>query len=140
MKLSVNDTILEPKKNFRSDVLIISSTVLFYCNVKYRYEYRWVLKKLNKLTLDPVETIDLSSNPSSKYSELQIRENTLMYGLYQVELHVDVFYNETNKLTRFAETFVEIIPMGLIVSATKNSVSQVTIGRRQSFNLEPNVY
>lgn len=140
MQLSQNETSLEPKKHYRSEAIIISSTALFYCNVLYEYEYQWTLKKLNPATLESIETIDLSSNPSAKYSEFQILENTLMYGLYQVELRLDVSFNVTKKLNKTAETFFEVVSMGLNISATKNVISEITIGRRQGYYLEPNVY
>ena len=140
MQLSQNETGLEPRKHYRSEAIIISSTALFYCNVLYEYEYQWTLRKLNPTTLEPIETIDLSSNPTSKYSEFQILENNLLYGLYQVELRLDVSFNVTKKLYRTAETFFEVISMGLNISATKNMLSEITIGRRQGYKLEPNVY
>ena len=125
----------------KSDVFSIQSTFSFYCNAKYKSEYFWTMTTLNKTTNQPMYTVDLSKNPTSKFAELVIKGNNVDYGLYKFELFVNVTFNVSVTLTsNVVYSFVEVKPSGLAVYAVKNGVSNVLIGSNQEFFLQPGLY
>jgi hypothetical protein len=95
----------------------------------------------NKTTNQPINTVDLSKNPTSKLSELVIKGNNVDYGFYKFELFVNVTFNVSAMLSsNVVSSYVEVIPGGLAVYAVKNGVSNVLIGSNQEFILQPALY
>lgn len=96
---------------------------------------------LNKTTNKPIDTVDLSKNPTSKLSELVIKGNKVDYGLYKFELFVNVTFNVSVTLTsNVVYSYVEVIPSGIAVYSVKNGVSNILIGSNQEFLLQPALY
>ena len=129
-----------PNNIYRSNLFSISSIIFFYCsNVTFTSTKTWTLNQLDPLKFSLIKSIDLSTNPTSKSTELVIKENTLDYGIYQFSLRVDVSFNG-KKVSSKALTYVKIKPTGLAVFALENGVSSLLVGSKQAFNLNPSLY
>ena len=86
-------------------------------------------------------SVDLTTNPSSKTSQLVVQANTLAYDVYSVNLRVDLIANATyNALYSTAIMYVQIVPTGLVVNALQNGVTTQLVGFNQAFVLEPALY
>ena len=130
-----------PSLIYRSNLFSVSTVISFYCNCNFTYQNKWTLTQVDPQTLKILKLIDLTKNPTSKLSELVIKENSLAYGLYKFRYHVEVTFNGISQIaSNVAETFIQIIPTGLAVFAIKNGVSSVLLGSLQSFNLQPSVF
>ncbi len=89
------------------------------------------------------EQIVLKNNPTINYAELILQPHTLPYGLYRV------VYTLTMIATNFidsSQTFIQIIPSGLVLSTLKSSqpiyggTIQVTRGQNQSIPFNPYLF
>jgi hypothetical protein len=77
---------------------------------------------VNIMTGFDEEQIDLNTNPSLAYAELVLQPQTLSYGLYRIVFTAtQIFSNSTEKLSNSIDTFIEIIPSGLVISSLRLS-------------------
>ena len=119
----------------------VPTVISFFCNTNFTYQNKWTLTQVDPQTLNIKKIIDLTKNPTSRKSELVIKENFLGYGLYRLVYQVKVTFNGISQISsNVAETFIQIIPTGLAVFGIKNGVSSVLLGSLQSFNLQPSVF
>lgn len=126
---------------YRSNSFSVSSVISFYGSSNFTLQNYWTLNEVDPKTLTNLNDVDLSKNPTSKSSELVIKENTLTYGLYKFQYQVIATFNKISEISsNIPETFIKIIPTGLAVFAIQNGVSNILIGSLQSFNLQPSVY
>ena len=83
----------------------------------------------------------LKSNPTINYAELVLQPQTLSYGLYRLNYRVTMLYNVS--LTSQIDTFIKIIPSGLVLSTLKLSqpmyggTIEITRGTNQSIQFDP---
>ena len=64
---------------------------------------------------NPIKSVDLTSNPTFRSSELVMQSNTLEFGLYQFIFQIDVVSSKLYNVTNSASTFIQIIPTGLAI-------------------------
>ena len=107
----------------------------------------WSIFMMNNMTGKDESQIYLNTNPTLAYAELLLQPQTLSYGLYRiVYTAITVFYNSTNKLSNSIDTFIEIIPSGLVISSIKLSkpmyggTIEITRGSSQSFQFNPYLF
>ena len=87
--------------------------------------------------------IFLKNNPTLAYAELVLQPQTLSYGLYRVVFTMYTISLNSTKLSNQDETFIEIIPSGLLVSSLKLSKPmyggsiEITRGTNQSIQFNP---
>ena len=123
-----------PQEIKRSKLFSISTETYFVCNKPYKQKYQW---KLNQIYSDHINSIDLTSNPSSVSSEIVIQPNTLDYGLYEFIFQVSISGTSFQSNT---STFIEITSSGLAVYVLPNGVQSILLGKDQSLRLNPPAY
>jgi hypothetical protein len=91
--------------------------------------------------------IYLKSNPTLTYAELVLQPQTLSYGLYRIVFTAtQILSNSTEKLSNSIDTFIEIIPSGLVLSSLKLSkpmyggTIEITRGSSQSIQFNPYLF
>jgi hypothetical protein len=107
----------------------------------------WSIFMVNNMTGQDEIKINLYTNPTLVYAELVLQPQTLSYGLYRIVFTATtVFYNSTNKLSNSINTFIEIIPSGLVISSLKLSkpmyggTIEITRGSNQSIPFNPYLF
>ena len=85
--------------------------------------------------------ISLISNPTANTIELNIAEKFFNYGLYRIVFNYSATIFATNEV-QYSEidTYVEVIPSGIIVAGLQNSVTDALIGKMQAYELNPRSY
>ena len=115
----------------------LSSTTIFKCNSSFQIEYIW---SVNKIDASTTSSIDLSSNPSSKSSQLLFQSNSLDYGLYEINLQVKITPTPYSTIAKNVSTFVQIIPSRIGVYPLLNGIQTLKIGLGQTLILDPRKY
>ena len=102
---------------------------------------------VNNVTGIDETQIILSTNPTVAYAELVLQPQTLSYGLYRIVFTAaQIFSNSTNKLSNSIDTFIEIVPSGLVISSLKLSkpmyggTIEITRGSTQSIPFNPYLF
>ena len=123
----------------RSKLFTVSTNETSQCELEYTSKKSWELIKYDDSTQQYSINIDLSQNPTSSLNELVVHPNTLSYGLYKFNFTIRI---QTVNFTKFnsIQTYIEIIPTGLVIFALPNGISQVLIGSSQSVSLMPSLY
>jgi hypothetical protein len=91
--------------------------------------------------------IYLKTNPTLTYAELVLQPQTLLYGLYRIVFTAtQILSNSTEKLSNSIDTFIEIIPSGLVISSLRLSkpmyggTIEITRGSNQSILFNPYLF
>jgi hypothetical protein len=107
------------------------------CSLSLTNEKLWTIYGQNE------EQIVLKNNPTINYAELILQPQTLAYGFYRVIYTLTMI--NTN-FTDSSETFIQIIPSGLVLSSLKSSqpiyggTVQITRGQNQSIHFNPYLF
>ena len=98
---------------------------------------------LNQLTGIYEQQIFLTDNPTVNYAELVIQPNSLAYGLYRFVYTVKMTGTNSNSFQSQIDTFIQVIPSGLVISALKSSqpiyggTIEITRGFDQQIQFNP---
>jgi hypothetical protein len=115
-----------------------TTIIYFGCNFTYTQINQWLLNRV-----DIVQSIDLTSNPTSNSPGLVMQANTLAYGtyefIYQVNINVPGM-NSGGSFTSSISTYIQIVPTGLAIFALQNGISTILIGYGQTQVLDPTKY
>jgi len=91
--------------------------------------------------------IYLKTNPTLAYAELVLQPQTLSNGLYRIVFTASqILPNSTEKLSNSIDTFIEIIPSGLVISSLRLSkpmfggTIEITRGSSQSISFNPYLF
>ena len=102
---------------------------------------------VNNMTGLDDKQIYLNTNPTLTYAELVLQPQTLSYGLYRIVFKAtQIISNSTEKLSNSIDTFIEIVPSGLVVSSLKLSkpmyggTIEITRGSNQSIQFDPYLF
>ena len=102
---------------------------------------------VNNMTGIDETQIYLKTNPTMAYAELVLQPQTLSYGLYRIVFTAtQIFDNSTEKLSNSIDTFIEIIPSGLVISSLRLSkpmyggTIEITRGSSQSIQFDPYLF
>ncbi|CAF0863211.1 unnamed protein product [Brachionus calyciflorus] len=125
-----------------TDLISIVSNTQVNCSKSSDNLKEWLIYKVDKKTGAVGSQIKLLNNPTINYAELVIQPKTLNYGLYKIVYRVTMLYNSiyTNQI----ETFIEIIPAGIIISVFEgqfgDGIYETSRGTNQEFTLNPVAY
>ena len=107
----------------------------------------WSIFVVNSMTGIDEKQIYLNTNPTLAYAELVLQPQTLSYGLYRIVFTAtQILPNSTEKLSNSIDTFIEIIPSGLVISSLRLSkpmyggTIEITRGSSQSIQFNPYLF
>ena len=137
----------EPTVYKRNELFSVVSSVSINCNTSLGNMKNWRIFRINKITGLKEYQISLNSydNPTVNYGELVIHENSLDYGVYRIIFEVTMIYTEDQIFTNQVDTYVKIIPSGLIISSLSSShlsgggTVEITRGVNQPIEFDPYV-
>jgi hypothetical protein len=102
---------------------------------------------VNNVTGKDEKQIILKPNPTLAYAELVLQPQTLSYGLYRIVFTATTLsFNLTNKLSSSIDTFIAVVPSGLVISSLKLSkpmyggTIEITRGSNQSTLFNPYLF
>ena len=126
-----------PRKIMRSKMFSINTATHFVChNSSYTKIFSWTL---NRIISNGPLLIDLSANPTHELPEIVVKSNTLVYGLYEFTVQVEIQL-VTNIFKNKLNTYVEVIPTGLAVLGIENGIQSISIGFGQTLTFNPIIY
>jgi hypothetical protein len=114
--------------------------IYFECSLDFTNDKLWSVSKVDQLTGNLIKNIDVTSNPTKLNSELVINSNTLDYGVYRFYFKNGIYFYESAQYKTVSseiETFIEIIPTGLLVFGFTNGVSYMSFGLEQEIEINP---
>jgi len=132
-----------PKIYKKSDLIDIKSVTAINCGSFLINEKSWLIYMLNQLTGIYEQQIFLTDNPTVNYAELVIQPNSLAYGLYRFIYTVKMTGTNSNSIQSQIDTFIQVIPSGLVISALKTSkpmyggTIEITRGYDQEIKFNP---
>jgi hypothetical protein len=107
----------------------------------------WSIFMVNNMTGKDEKQIYLKTNPTLAYADLVLHPKTLSYGLYRIVFTASqILFNSTEKLSNSIDTFIEIIPSGLVISSLKLSkpmyggTIEITRGSNQAISFNPYLF
>ncbi len=127
----------------KSDFIDIKSETTLKCKFSLINEKSWIIYMLNKLTGINEKQIFLDNNPTVNYAEMVIQPNSLAYGLYRFVYTVKMTGPNLNNFQSQIDTFIQVIPSGLVISALKSSqpmyggTIEITRGYDQQIQFDP---
>ena len=112
----------------RSDLFSVKGTISITCNTSLSNAKQWRIFKVNATTgiAEQEITIKAHENPTVNYAELVMQPNSLEYGLYRIVFKMTMTYTNNLIFTDQVDTYVSVVPSGLVVSAL--SASQLSSG------------
>jgi hypothetical protein len=114
------------------------------------YKKQWnlykIVKKINNQN-DQEQSILIKNNPTLTNQDLVLQPQTLDYGLYRIYFSVtfksNIFNKNNNMSTLSIDTYLSIIPSGLVLSTLKLSqpmyggTIEITRGINQTIDFDP---
>ncbi len=114
------------------------------CNVTYTNVKQWTIYQTNQITGVIQTQIFLTNNPTINYAQLVLQPGTLAYGLYRIFYTVNLLdSNGALKFSSSVDTFIQVVPSGLVLSTLKTSqpmyggTIQISRGQNQKILFDP---
>ena len=127
----------------QNDLIELTSKITINCLTSLANQKQWSIHQLDQLTGNFLEEVFIANNPTITYACLVLQPKTLSYGLYKIIFTVTM---ENVSYTSFAETFIQIIPSGLVLSSLKSSqpmyggTIEITRGQNQKIEFDPFIF
>ena len=125
-------------------MILIESRTTLNCLESLLNIKTWTIFRLNELTGKNEQEIFIKNNPTIYYSNLVLQPQTLDYGLYRILLSVKIINaNSSLILKSDVETFIRIIPSGLVLSTLRQTqpmfggAIEITRGLHQPIEFDP---
>ncbi len=133
-----------PQVYTKETLIIIESQTQINCVYSLAHLKEWSIFMVNNMTGIDETRIYLNTNPTLIYAELVLQPQTLSYGLYRIVFTAtQILSYSTEKLSNSIDTFIEIVPSGLVVSSLRLSkpmyggTIEITRGSNQSIQFNP---
>ncbi len=127
----------------QNDLIELTSRITINCLTSLGNQKRWSIHQLDQLTGNFLEEVFIANNPTITYACLVLQPKTLSYGLYKIIFTVTM---ENVSFTSSAQTFIKIIPSGLVLSSLKSSqpmyggTIEITRGQNQKIEFDPFIF
>ncbi|RNA25491.1 polycystin-1-like isoform X2, partial [Brachionus plicatilis] len=132
----------EPQRHKISDLLYLLTDTRVNCSTNSRNVKEWQIYTVDKKSGSIGQLVYLADNPTVNYAELVIQPNTLALGLYKIIYRVSMLFNSV--YTSQSETFIEIVPSGIVISSLVgqfgDGIYEIARGINQPIVLNPVMY
>jgi hypothetical protein len=136
-----------PQVYAKNTLITIVSQTQINCVTSLDNLKEWSIFIVNNMTRLDEKQIYLKTNPTLTYAELVLQPQTLSYGLYRIVFTAtQILSNSTEKLSNSIDTFIRIVPSGLVISSLKLSrpmyggTIEITRGSSQSIQFDPYLF
>ena len=140
--LSSSTNYNQPTLKKQNDLIDIITTSTIVCpslsNTK-----QWTIYKINNYSDLNGQKIKINNNPTLNFAELVLQPQTLSHGLYKFVFTLTMINTGSGNLSSKAETFIQTIPSGLVLSSLKLSkpmfggTIEITRGLNQAIEFDP---
>ena len=121
----------------RSNLFFIETTTVINCTDNLNNTKTWFIYKTDPLSGARGAQVKLTNNPTVNYAEIVIQPNSLSYGLYRFLYQVSMSGPNTVAFMNQIDTYIKIIPSGIVVSAFNNGLNEIRRGLSQNIVLDP---
>ena len=128
----------------RNDLITLIGITSLNCNIMLSNQKEWLIFKLSETNGNAVQQIMVMNNPTFNNAELVLQPNSLDYGVYQIVYSVTMLIaDKTVAYNSRIDTFLKIVPSGLVISALYMSQSNgastidITRGTQQTIDFNP---
>ena len=124
----------------KNDLIALTSITIIDCSTSLNNRKEWKIYKLNDVTGQMEMEVLLETNPTLFYAELVLQPQALSYGVYLCIFSVKML--DLN-LTTTAQSYIKIIPSGLVISSLKASrpmyggIIEINRGQNQAIQFDP---
>jgi hypothetical protein len=133
----------QPRIIKQNDLFSLNGITIINCNTSLLNQKKWLIFKVDESTGQDFKEIllDVDTNPSIYYAEFIIQPQTFTHGLYRF-VFTATFVSEMTLLSQI-DTFVKIIPSGLVLSSLSLSqpmyggTIEITRGWNQTIKFNP---
>jgi hypothetical protein len=128
----------QPNMKKLNDLIEIISITYIQCSISY--QRHWTIYSVDASTGNNINQIIIKNNPTLNYAELVLQPQSLSYGLYRFVFTVSI---KNLKNSSQVDTFIQIIPSGLVLSSLKLSqpmyggTIEITRGQYQAIPFHP---
>lgn len=141
--LNKSSSFYQPVIYSRSDIITLSTQTTINCSMDASNSILWQIFQVDEKTGDQLKQVVIpTNNPTVNYADLVIQPGTLPYGLYKFVFTVTMNYN--SMYTNQVESYVKVVPSGLLISAMasapRGGTYQITRGTNQTILLNPGAY
>ena len=132
-----------PVQYKKSDLINIVSVTTINCGSSLTNVKSWSIYMLNQMTSINERKIFINNNPTLNYAELVLQPHTLNYGIYRIVYTVKMSGSNLTSFESQIDTFIQIIPSGLVISALRSSqpvyggTIEITRGLDQQIQFNP---
>ena len=141
--LSRSPLFSKPINKTISELFRITAIATINCNSSLNNQKQWYIYSVDPSTGLDIQQITLSSNPTINYAELVLQPKTFVAGLYRFVFTLTMVNPDGTTLSSQVDTFVNIIPSGLVLSTLSLSQPmyggsiEISRGQAQSIPLNP---
>jgi hypothetical protein len=132
----------KPANKKISDLFSLIGIATINCNASLTNQKQWFIYSTDSTGIDQ-QQITLSTNPTINYAELVLQPKTFTTGLYRFVYTLTMIIPDGTTLTSEIDTFVSIIPSGLVLSTLSQSqpmyggLIEISRGHAQSILFNP---
>jgi hypothetical protein len=114
------------------------------CPISLSNAKEWKIYGVNEFTGQIEKQIFIKNNPTTNYADLVLQPQTLSYGVYKCVFTVTM--SNIANFTSSVETFIKIIPSGLVLSTLKLSqpmfggTIEISRGQNQQIQFDPYLF
>ena len=141
MSINAAATIFSQPNIFKkNDQITLTSITTINCSTSLNNRKEWKIYKINDLSGQMEMEVLLETNPTLFYAELVLQPQTLSYGVYLCIFSVTML---DSNLTSSAQSYIKIIPSGLVLSSLKASrpmyggILEISRGQNQTIQFDP---
>ena len=126
-----------------SDLFSLIGIATIVCNASLSNQKQWLIYSVDLATGVDLQQITLINNPSLNYAELVLQPKSLSTGMYRFVFSLTMTNPDGTTLTSQINTFVNIIPSGLVLSTLSQSQPmyggsiEISRGQAQSIAFNP---
>jgi hypothetical protein len=130
-----------PKMFKQNDLIQLISITNINCPISLSNSKEWTINAVNELTGQIEKQVFIKNNPTINYADLVLQPQTLSYGVYKCVYTVTMLCNAN--FTSSVETFIKIVPSGLVLSTLKLSqpmfggTIEINRGQNQQVQFDP---
>ena len=126
-----------------SDLFSLIGIATIVCNASLSNQKQWLIYSVDSASGVDLQQITLINNPTINYAELVLQPKSFSTGLYRFVFSLTMTNPDGTTLTSQINTFVSIIPSGLVLSTLSQSQPmyggsiEISRGQAQSIAFNP---
>ena len=126
-----------------SDLFSLIGIATIVCNASLSNQKQWLIYSVDSASGVDLQQITLINNPTINYAELVLQPKSFSTGLYRFVFSLTMTNPDGTTLTSQINTFVNIIPSGLVLSTLSQSQPmyggsiEISRGQAQSIAFNP---